>query len=1089
MYRILVFLFFFISSCIISYSQDSIINPYNAEKIIRQGVDFHDKGDYSKALELYNKVNRNDSSYGWALAEKSVTLLKMKKYDEVIKVCRLAMSKQKVREPYIYINLGTAFDELGNKEESLKVFDEGIRFFPMNYLLYFNKAITLQRSERLGEAVANYQKALWINPNHRSSHLRLGYICANEGKYTQAMLSLCTAVLLSPSDSSSLEVISFLNKYLAQKNSLAPKKIILSQGDDFAGLDMIIGNHLALNSKYKLKNKLDFPIVRQIQALLENLTFNPNDNGFWMQFYVPTFVEIMKTDNSEAFVYNLLLSSTNKDISKTISRNIPKIKNFIAWGGDVWNKSHPFMVLSDNGQKSAVSRSGNKVEAVGNQEGGRNTGLWRYYDSSGNMISTGNYNDGLRQGVWTFYHSNGQKSGEVNFIKDKPDGIYTEYNILGQITKKTTYRDSVSDTEIAFYPSGDTLAITHYKNGQQDGIYQTFHPIHSTEFEIPYSQGKISGIGKKYYDNGIPEIEVEFKNDEKNGFFREYYRKGAIYNSESYNAGKSEGPVKYYYSSGALKVEATARAGKYVNNYKVFYRNGKLMDFYVYSDNGKLNGAYKHYDQDGLLHYEINYVNGNPDDIKYFNKKGDIISESQKNKNMLAFKGYYPNGRIETQGVYHDGKKQGKWKYYDVNGILYHEENYSKGELNGPYLYFFKNGKTDRSFQYVDGKPNGPYIEYYANDSLYAKGYYLDGQWAGMLETYEPDGTLNIREYFVHGEKQGWQEIFTIEGKLNYEAFLELGKWMKDVQYDTLGNVLEVIGSNAGTGSYMSHHQNHQIKYQSEYINGVQHGKCSLHDGLGNLDYEGEYYDNDQHGLWKWYNSDRTLITKGFYNYGSADSTWVEYYPDNKIKNEKQFFEGVLTGNYKEYFENGKTRQKGYYQVNEKHGTFEYYNEQGELMYVLYYYKGDVLGYSYNKAGKLIDTIYLDKGNAHVITYYDNGKKSMDCQYFNGWLQGKKTCWYSNGNPSSEITFLNNTFHGQAKAYYADGTLKTDENYFWGRLNGKCNYFYANGKASKSLSYRMDKLHGLSRYFDQDGKILKERYYYNGSAYNEKTKF
>jgi uncharacterized protein len=1087
MNRLRISFILLITNFLIAYSQDTI-NPYNAEKIIRQGVEFHDKGEYSKALDLYNKVNRNDSSYGWALAEKSVTLLKMKRYEEVIKICQLAVTNEKIHEPFIYINLGTAFDELGKKEESLKAFDEGIRFFPMNHLLYFNKAITLQRSERYLEAIDNYQKTLWINPNHRNSHLRLGYLCANEGKYTQAILSLCIAVLLSPSDTTSLEIISYLNKFVSQKNALTSKKVVLSQGDDFAGLDMIIGNQLALNPKYKLKNKIDFPIVRQMEVLLDNLTYNLNDNGFWMQFYVPTFAEIMKTERSEAFIYNLLLSSTNKDIAKIISKNISKIKNFIEWGGDFWNKSHPYMVLPD-GNKSSVSRTTNKVEAVGNKEAGKHIGLWRYYDSSGNMISTGAYKDGLRDGNWLFYHSNGQKSGDINFTRDIPDGIYNEYNTSGQLAKKTYYHDSVPEIEIAFYPSGDTLSITQYKKGLQEGLYKTFHPIRTKEFEIPYSQGKISGIGKKYFDTGIPEIEVEFKNDEKSGFFKEYYKNGKMYNSESYVNNKSEGPVKYFFANGAIKVEANAHGGKYVNDYKIFYHNGKLMDYYLYNEAGKLNGTYKHNDQDGVLHYEIDYVNDNPVAVRYFNKKGAVIFESKKNKNILAYKEFYPNGRLASQGMYQDNKKMGNWKYYDIHGILTQEENYSEGELNGPFTFYFKNGKIDRKFKYSSGKPDGPYIEYYANDSLYAKGYYVKGQLAGSLETYEPDGLINLREYYLNGEKHGWQEIFTTEGKINYEVLMGNGKLLKGIQYDTLGNGIEVIDLKGGTGAYVSHHQNHQIKYKSEYINGFQHGKCYLYNALGNLDDEGAYYSNEQHGYWKWYNDDKALITEGYYNYGNADSTWREFYPNKQAKSEKTFVDGTKNGAYKEYFDNGKIKQKGNYLENKKIGTFEYFNDQGELMYVIYYYEDDILGLSYSKGGKLIDTIYLDKGNGRITTYYDNGKKSMECQYQNGWLQGKKTCWYSNGNPFSEINFLNNTFNGPSKIYYADGTLKSDENYFWGRLNGLCNYFYPNGKTSKSLPYRMDKLHGVSRYYNQDGKILKENYYYNGNAYNEKTKF
>ena len=1075
------FFFLLVSYCI-GYSQDTI-NPYNAEKQIHKGIEFHDKGEYSKAIEIYQQVNRNDSNYSWAQTELSLTFLRMKEYEKVISVCRNALGNKIVSDALIYSNLGTALDETGKSEESLKVYDAGIKIFPMNFLLYYNKAITLQRMGRYQDAVEYYQKTLWANPNHRNSHLRLGYLCADEGKYTQAMLSLMTCIMLSPSDSSSLEILSFLNKFLAQKNTLTPKKIILSEGDDFAGLDMIISNHLALNQKYKLKGKLDFPIVRQIQILLENLSYNSNDKGFWMQFYVPTFTEIMKTERFEPFLNCVLLSSTNAAISKVVSKNVSKIKGFIEWGSEFWNNSHPYIVLGNFGQKEKFNavRIDNKIRAIGNfDKANKNTGLWLYYDINGNLVSKGNFSNGLRQGPWALYHSNGEKSGEINFVKDKPEGSFAEYNLNGDVIKKTFYKDSIPSKEVTFFASGDTISITNYINGKQEGLYRSFYPVRTKEYEIPYLQDKISGTARKYFDNGVNELEAEFKDDQRNGSFREYYKNKVLYNKESYLDGKLEGPVKYYYSNGALKIEAMAHAGKTIKEYKTYYRNGKLMEIYTYDDFGKLNGTYKHYDIDGKLHYEIDYTNDNPVAVRYYNKKNTIIFESKKNKNTLVYKGFYANGRPESEGVYKDGNKQGKWIYYDIYGIVNHEENYTDGVLNGPYRYFFQNGKIDRSFVYLNGKMNGPYLEYYANDSLYARGYYLNGRWAGKWESYQPNGTLIFKEYYVEGEKHGWQEIFDITGKLSQETQMENGKWVKDILYDSLDKVIDTITLKGATGNYASHYSNQQTCLKSDYVNGQLHGKCALYFSSGSLEYEGEYFNNNTNGLWKWYDADNKLATEGFYFYGSQDSTWTEYYPNKQIKSIRKYVDGEQSGPFTEFYENGSKKQKGQYRDNEKYGTFEYFAESGDLMYDLYYYHNDVIGCSYLKAGKLVDTIYLDKGNSNMVTFYNNGQKSMESQYIMGWLQGKKTTWYPNGTLCYETTFLNGSINGTAKLYYADGTLKADENYFWGRLNGECRYFYPSGKVSKLLLYNMDKLHGISQYFKQDGTLLKTKHYYNG---------
>jgi hypothetical protein len=75
MNKIFSIFFFLLVSYGVGYSQDTL-NPYNAEKQIRQGIQFHDKQEYAKAIEMYQQVNRNDSGYMWAQTELSLTLLK-----------------------------------------------------------------------------------------------------------------------------------------------------------------------------------------------------------------------------------------------------------------------------------------------------------------------------------------------------------------------------------------------------------------------------------------------------------------------------------------------------------------------------------------------------------------------------------------------------------------------------------------------------------------------------------------------------------------------------------------------------------------------------------------------------------------------------------------------------------------------------------------------------------------------------------------------------------------------------------------------------------------------------------------------------
>ena len=42
---------------------------------------------------------------------------------------------------------------------------------------------------------------------------------------------------------------------------------------------------------------------------------------------------------------------------------------------------------------------------------------------------------------------------------------------------------------------------------------------------------------------------------------------------------------------------------------------------------------------------------------------------------------YHPNGQLQQIGLFQDGKRHGKWQYWDEEGKLYREEVYEKGSV------------------------------------------------------------------------------------------------------------------------------------------------------------------------------------------------------------------------------------------------------------------------------------------------------------------------------------------------------------------------------------------------------------------------
>ena len=107
------------------------------------------------------------------------------------------------------------------------------------------------------------------------------------------------------------------------------------------------------------------------------------------------------------------------------------------------------------------------------------------------------------------------------------------------------------------------------------------------------------------------------------------------------------------------------------------------------------------------MEYEGEYLIGKKYNGKGYDTNGNIIYELKNGTGKVK---EYDYGRLEFEGEYLNGKRNGKGKEYD---------NYSKLKFEGEYL---------------NGKRNGKGKEYDYNGKLVFEGEYLDGKkWNGKL--------------------------------------------------------------------------------------------------------------------------------------------------------------------------------------------------------------------------------------------------------------------------------------------------------------------------------------------------------------------
>ena len=99
------------------------------------------------------------------------------------------------------------------------------------------------------------------------------------------------------------------------------------------------------------------------------------------------------------------------------------------------------------------------------------------------------------------------------------------------------------------------------------------------------------------------------------------------------------------------------------------YKNGQVKSIENFK-NGKLNGEFKEFFENGSLFQIGTFKNGDMKNIKVFYENGNLKFEQNLKDRKGKYRGYYPNGMLEAEGEVFQGDEIGLWKYYNEEGNL-----------------------------------------------------------------------------------------------------------------------------------------------------------------------------------------------------------------------------------------------------------------------------------------------------------------------------------------------------------------------------------------------------------------------------------
>ncbi len=1069
----------------------------NSGEIIPKAIKLMDDGKLEESEQLLLSVPFDDTLFYWSQYELALLNYDQEKYEKALEI----LSSIGVTSSAGFNLMGNTYSDLNQYQKAFDTYDEGLQIYKYNNQLNFNKGIVYLKLDEKEKAIDCFQKAILCNPLHQGSHFRLGMTYLSQGYTIPGILALNYAVMLNTNSNYAIQALvkidEIYSKGIKSYNEDIPISDEISKKNQrFNKLMLFIDSKIALNKSFKSKSKINHIIVKQNQLVFENVEADSNSHEIFNQLYIPYFKTVLDKKKYNLFSY-YLLKNTNIDNNK-ISSEAAKME-----------KEHKQLYLDFlNFLKPLIE----KGIGIDNKEG-----ITYEYDNNYVLNRFGKYTAGnsidekKRIGLWTFLNSFGDINKEIHFVDGKLTGPYALYK-EGEVINRYELNDGkINGVAYSYFDKStdNTILpeiIIEYVNDSVNGVKKLYNRsgvlIEDAVLKANYYDGEV----KLYDEQGrIKEIS-EYKEGANRGNYIAYYANGNM-KSKIYFGEKDElGNVAHYYSDGTLQMIGYSKNEELVGKSTRFFINGNIKDEREYNDSGLEEGRFVYYYNNGQKSKEFNYINGKLNgEYWYYNRSGkplakeiyknDILTgvylyntdgsekeyKTTKNK-MISYDIYDEEGILYKNISYQNVEKKEKTvKVYFANGLLSSENHYINYELDGKQYSYYQNGQLNNYSEYSQDMLNGLSISYYPDGKIYFEGYYMEDQPNGAIYYYFPNEKIQHILVFNKGIRQS-ETFFYING----DKFSDY-KYANDLihiqtYYNEKGEILKIDTIENGNGIMRAYFLNGEKSLETRIVAGMSCDTAVWYCSDGKVLTKDFYLNNNIEGMSSSFFPFGKISSKGNYLLGNLHGEKITYFLNGKISSVENYKNGELFGNSVGYFPDGDLYYVMYYEEDLPEGIATYFAHDSIPALKIKYLYGRAVSYAYmDKNMKMSEFKPFPKEKIQIISYYSNGKKSMEIEYENGMKNGKQIIYYPNGSISEEKIFVNNMYDGTLISYYKNGKIRTVVDYKNDLMHGKYEEFYDNGKLFFEATYYFDELNGVANLFDKSGTLLNSEKYYYGN--------
>jgi antitoxin component YwqK of YwqJK toxin-antitoxin module len=1041
------------------------------------------------ALAYYAMVNENDTNYSTALLSRIFLNNALENYEKSLELSMLGLKTPNEKEWAFISYKGKAYLNLERYDEALTTFLDGFEKYPFNHVLCHNTAMAYKKKEQYEDYISYLKKTVELYPFYANVHFELGNLAYRKQRISQSLMSYMMGILLEPRSERSQIALAVIHNMVTDKYDAEDLAYSFPENEDnYAEIDNIIKNYVALQKEYKVKSKADLPLIRQIQVLLETVQYDASDEGFWMQFYVNFYKKLWNEDQFEPFSYYLLRPSGVTEHQRLVSKKSKQIGEFSTWAGSAIREYFSSLPIQIDGKEIVALRSYSSetdgLSAVGDVKNNLRVGCWYYIHESGVIRAKGCYDDlGKMTGEWKWYNERGLLQHHYFAKNGEYEGLYRNYYRIGTLHEETEYVNGKRNgTYKEHYKLGGLYREFSYKDDKAHGPGKIYYQNGEVKYTYTQKEGKLNGTLKQFFANGALRQHTKYTDGEMDSTSTDYYSTGQVKSRYTYSNGKLNGPFEEFYMDGTLEEKGQYTEGKKVGELTEYYGNGAVSEKHIYDEEGKQNGLAQYFDYDGIKYEEFDFKKGNVVGYRIFDKEGNVVQEGQRKGGDFMYISHAPDGTKDAEGLYDSkGGKQGEWKYYDKNGFLSKVSYFEDGKEKGETIEYYPSGIVKSKATFENDYWEGTSEHFYASGVRKEEGYGSAGDVEGPYFEFAANGDTVERLFYVNDDLHGWQYYIGLNGKLERRLHYDYGDLLIEVMIDSNGVAHDSLSYNQLNRKDGVDYPNGTRYYESEFKNGKRNGITSWYYGNGQLSQQGNYINSVADGEFKKFYPDGTVSSTYSYVMGTRHGKVVNFHENGKVEELFHYNYGTLEGPDSVFNDKGKLVAAYTYNLGRINGKRYFFDPNGNIDHIRYYYYGKIIGYSYlGKDGKEVAMIPVSNETAEVTSYFKNGNKSRTYTLDKGDFQGEYKEYYLSGQVAETMTYKNDLLEGERIYYYENGNIKRKQYHLHGKRDGVDIEYYNSGKVKVERHYQVGEKHGTWNYYDKNGKLSRKEHYYLG---------